>query len=154
MDRTKADSAAEYLMRVRSAYFRAQRLRTMALEQRRALGIVRGIDYSASQPHGNATDADGAMVRVIDAADRAKQRADDAEAEWSALCDEATAAAARMDDALEECILTMYYITPCGTWAEIAMANGYTYDGIMKVRVRALEHFHDVMPPTERIILN
>ena len=92
----KAEAAAEYLMGVRAAYFRAKRLRTMALEQRRALGIVRGIDYSASQPHGTATDADGAMVRAIDAADRARQRADEAEAEWSALCDDATAAASRM----------------------------------------------------------
>ena len=148
----KADAAAEYLMGVRAAYFRAKRLRTMALEQRRALGIVRGIDYSACQPHGNATDADGAMVRAIDAADRARQRADEAEAEWSALCDEATAAAARMEDALEECVLTMYYITPCGTWAEIAAANGYTYDGIMKVRARALASFHDVMPRSMRVV--
>ena len=97
------DEAAEYLMGVRAAYFRAQRLRTMALEQSRSLGIVRGVDYSASKPHGNATDADGAMLRAIDAADRASKRADEAEAEWSALCDEASAAAARMEDALEEC---------------------------------------------------
>ena len=46
--------------------------------------------------------------------------------------------------------LHLYYVDALDGWERVCVEMGYSYDGLMKLRRRALLHAYDVMPHTER----
>ena len=63
---------------------------------------------------------------------------------------DAAIALARMQDPTEALCLTLYYVDACDTWERVCVEMHYSYDGMMKLRRRALVHAYDVMPHIER----
>ena len=63
---------------------------------------------------------------------------------------QAARALSRMDDANEATCLQLYYVDAVRTWEMVCVNMNYSYDGMMKLRRRALLHAYEVMPHSER----
>lgn len=146
----KADTAAAYLRRVKADRAKADAMRLRLEERRMRLTDVKAVDYSAVRVSSAASDGSEKLAAMVDDLDELSAAWADALAGWNREVAEASAAALRMSSAAESSALMDYYIQPSGTWEEIASRMGYTYDGIMKVRQRALLSYYDVMPAHER----
>lgn len=70
--------------------------------------------------------------------------------EATARLKEAARALSQMGDPTEATCLHLYYVDALETWEHVCVRMHYTYDGMMKLRRRALLDAYDVMPHSER----
>ena len=142
-ERYKADRAAAYFKRVRSLSAKAAALRAEVDAQRAQADGLQGIDYAAMCGGGSPSpDAvPNAVIRLQGAVDAYC-------AELCALVDAQREAhdvihgAERPEYAAA---LSRYYLAG-ESWEEVCVAMGYTWDGMMKLRLRALSDAYDRMP--------
>ena len=112
----------------------------------RASGIV-GIDYSRDAV--STTPNDDGMVNAVESIRHAIR---DYALKLSELLDErkkASDALDHMNDYTEAKALRLRYIC-CMDWESVCVQMHYTYDGMMKLRRRALCSYWEVMPMAER----
>lgn len=142
------DQAEAWLSKVRKTVGYANHLEESAkLQYARADGL-KGIDYNAV--HVSST----LYVDGIPDAVAAHESLGDSLSAISEAAREKVDAAARaladMDDPTEAACLQLYYVDSLATWEHVCARMHYTYDGMMKLRRRALLHAYDVMPHFER----
>lgn len=144
----RIDQAAAWLSRVRRVAGYADYMESSADRQLELADNLRGIDYSAVRVSTSPT-ADA----IPDAVARHMELAEDFAAIASAARELQSAAAhalSRLPDPTEAECLQRYYVDRAKTWEHVCVAMGYTYDGLMKLRRRALLHAYDAMPHSER----
>lgn len=144
----RIDQAAAWLSKVRRVAGYADYMESSADRQLELADNLRGIDYSAVRVSTSPT-ADA----IPDAVARHMELAEDFAAIASAARELQSAAAhalSRLPDPTEAECLHRYYIDKAASWDEVGDAMGYTYDGMMKLRKRALLSAYDVMPHSER----
>ena len=143
----RAAQAHNYLERIRKMGEDCAALQAEVDDARdRASGLT-GIDYARDRVSTSATD-DG-MVNAVESIRRAIR---DYAVKLSELLDErkrASDAMNQMDDYTEARALRLRYIC-CMDWESVCVQMHYSYDGMMKLRRRALCSYWEVMPISER----
>lgn len=147
-ERYCTEQAEAWLVRVRKTTAYAKRLQEQAETILARADNLRGLDYSSERVQTSPTpDAiPDAVILADELGATLKGISDDARRRVS----DAALALSRMDDPTEALCLTMYYVDACDTWERVCVEMHYSYDGMMKLRRRALLHAYDVMPHTER----
>lgn len=146
-EKYRIEQANAWLSKVRKLVQYERAMRQAADVQYEMADGLRGIDYSRDQVATSATpDAiPNAVIAHEEAGDSLREIADSAK--------ERIAKAARaldsMDDPTEAAALTLYFLA-CRTWEQVCVSMRYTWDGMMKLRRRALLHAYDAMPHSER----
>ena len=142
------DQSEAWLSKVRKAVGYAARMDESAAEQYAKADNLKGIDYSAIRVQSSPS-PDAIPNAVADHEELAETyRAISENARKRAA--EAAMALAAMDDMTEAACLHLYYVDALETWEHVCVRMSYSYDGMMKLRRRALLHAYDVMPHTER----
>lgn len=146
--RYRISQASSWLERVRKLVGYRDSLEASAAAQLEAADNLRGMDYSAVhvQTSPTADAIPNAIIRHEEAADAFRAIADDAAARMV----QAARALAQMTDPNEARALHLYYVDALDGWERVCVEMGYSYDGMMKLRRRALLHAFDVMPHIER----
>ena len=148
------EQAEAWLAKVRKLVDMAARLEDSATAQLAAADNLKGIDYSAIRVQTSPT-ADAipnAIIKHEQMGATFKELSESA----TATVKEASKALASMDDPTEATCLQLYYIDdgennrPAESWEYVCVKMHYTYDGMMKLRRRAMLHAYAVMPHTER----
>ena len=142
------EQAEAWLAKVRKAVAYANQLEESAAAHFARADNLKGIDYSAVRVQSSqAADAiPRAVIAHIEAAEKLGELSEDARRR----VDEAASALALMDDATEASCLQLYYVDALDTWEHVCVRMHYSYDGMMKLRRRALVHAYAVMPHIER----
>lgn len=147
MQRYRVEQAHSYLERIRKLGEDCAALQAEADDARdRASGLT-GIDYSRDMV--SATPTDDAMVNAVTSIREAVRTYAVALAEYSDERMRASGAMNRMEDYTEARALRMRYLLGWD-WEKVCVKMHYTYDGMMKLRRRALCSYYDVMPHVER----
>lgn len=145
-ERYKYDQARAYLEHVRALSCRTQALRAEVEAQRELADGVRAMRYGEGGGGGAETD------RMAETVARLQDLVRGYCAELSAYVSEQQAAHERvglMDRPEHAQAITGYYLLG-RTWERVCVDMGYTWDGMMKLRRRAVAEFYDVMPPEWR----
>ncbi|MBQ9002146.1 MAG: hypothetical protein IJ087_09865 [Eggerthellaceae bacterium] len=143
----RIDQAHAYLERIRKMGDDCAALQQEVDDARDRASGVTGIDYARDVVSTSATDE--GMVNAVEAI-RAAVR--DYALKLAELLDErrhASDAMNAMDDYTEARALRLRYIC-CMDWESVCVEMHYTYDGMMKLRRRALFSYWEVMPIAER----
>lgn len=143
-DDWRVEQAHAYLERVRRMGADCAGLRRLVEDARANLGAVRGLDYSRGGG-GSKTAGDDAIVNEIAAVQESVQAYVTRLAEYEDERHRAAMAVDRMPDPTEARVLRLRYLLGW-KWENICVEVGYSYDGIMKLRRRALVSFYEVMP--------
>ena len=140
--------AEAWLEKVRKSVSYAQRLEESAAAQFALADGLRGMDYTRDRISTSPTpDAiPNAVAAHMEMGGSFAQIAEDARRRAV----EAAAALADMDDPTEATCLHLYYVDALETWEHVCVKMHYSYDGMMKLRRRAVLHAYDVMPHAER----
>ena len=140
--------AEAWLENVRKTVAYAASLEESAAAQYALADGLRGLDYSRVQVSTSPTpDAiPNAVARHVDMGDKYVEIAANARDRAAQAAD----ALDRMDDPTEATCLRLYYVDALETWEHVCVRMHYTYDGMMKLRRRAVLHAYDVMPHAER----
>lgn len=141
-ERYKYDQARAYLEHVRSLSCRTQALRGEVEAQRELADGVRAMGYGEG---GGGSAGDGRMAETVA---RLQELVDDYCAELSAYVSEQQEAHERvglMDRPEHAQAITGYYLLG-RTWERVRVDMGYTWEGMMSLRRRAVAAFYDVMP--------
>jgi hypothetical protein len=140
--------AEAWLEKVRKAVAYAARLEESAAAQYALADGLKAMDYSKVRVSTSATpDAiPNAVMNHMSMGESFQRIADDARARAT----EAAEAIAKLDDPTEAAALHLYYVDALETWEHVCVRMHYTYDGMMKLRRRAVLHAYDVMPHAER----
>ena len=116
---------------------------------------LRGIDYSRDMVATSPTP--DAIPNAIIRAEELGEIYDGIHESAAKRVAQVENALALMEDQMEARALSLYYMSfdedgrrMYDTWDKVAHRMGYTQDGIMKLRRRALLHAYDVMPHSER----
>ena len=143
----RIEQAHAYLERIRNMGDDCAALQEEVDDARERASGVTGIDYARDRVSTSASD-DG-MVNAIESIRHAIR---EYAVKLSELLDErkrASDAMDKMDDYTEAKALRLRYI--CGwKWGRVCTEMDYTWDGMMKLRRRALCSYWDVMPMSER----
>ena len=142
-DDWRVEQAHAYLERVRRMGADCAGLRRLVEDARANLGAVRGLDYSRGG--GTQTAGDDAIVNEIAAVQESVASYVAKLAEYEDERHRAAMAVDRMPDPTEARVLRLRYLLGW-KWENICVEVGYSYDGIMKLRRRALVSFYEVMP--------
>ena len=142
-DDWRVEQAHAYLERVRRMGADCAGLRRLVEDARANLGAVRGLDYSRGG--GSQTAGDDAIVNEIAAVQESVASYVAKLAEYEDERHRAAMAVDRMPDPTEARVLRLRYLLGW-KWENICVEVGYSYDGIMKLRRRALVSFYEVMP--------
>lgn len=143
-DDWRVEQAHAYLERVRRMGADCAGLRRLVEDARANLGAVRGLDYSRGGG-GSQTAGDDAIVNEIAAVQESVASYVTKLAEYEDERHRAAMAVDRMPDPTEARVLRLRYLLGW-KWENICVEVGYSYDGIMKLRRRALVSFYEVMP--------
>ena len=143
----RADQAHEWLERIRRAGESCAALREQVEDARYRAAGVRGIDYSSARV--SSSGGGDAMADAYASIQGAVASYAAALAAYEGERAEASAALGRMDDPTCARVLRLRYMLD-RRWEEICVEMNYTYDGMMKLRRRALAEFWDVMPRSRR----
>lgn len=139
----KVERAGSYLESIRRLGEDVAAQQALADAQRELADGVRGIDYSAlrvsTSPSGSQVE--DALERIQSAVAEYCTLA----AEYTDMRMEANRALCLMGDFTEARALRCRYLLGWD-WERICVEMRYTYDGMMKLRRRALCSFYDVMP--------
>ena len=144
LQRYRSEQAHAYLERIRKLGDDCAALQD---EVDDAYDRVGGIDYSRDDVMVSPNDE--AMVEAVESI---KQKIRDYVVKLAEYADErmrASDALMRMDDYTEAKALRLHYLLD-RDWEKVCVEMHYTYDGMMKLRRRALCSYYDVMPHTER----
>lgn len=144
----RIEQAEEWLDKVRKSVAYAVRMEESAAAQYALADNLRGMDYTRDHVKGSPSpDAiPNAVANHIDLGKAFAEISEDARRR----AEEAARALARMDDPTEAACLHLYYVDALETWEHVCVRMHYTYDGMMKLRRRAMLHAYDVMPHAER----
>ena len=148
MMRYRAGCSAEYLNGVRGMVVRMKSLTAAIAEQRAIAEGVKGIDYSRDMVKASPSDdhMPNSVQRLSDLVSQKERERDRYETEVAAAC--------RAIDKMSrpECAaaLEMHYIAGA-SWNDCAEELGYTKDGMMSLRNRALLDFYDLIPVPKKI---
>lgn len=143
-DDWRVEQAHAYLERVRRMGADCAGLRRLVEDARANLGAVRGLDYSRGGG-GTQTAGDDAIVNEIAAVQESVQAYVTRLAEYEDERHRAAMTVDRMPDPTEARVIRLRYLLGW-KWENICVEVGYSYDGIMKLRRRALVSFYEVMP--------
>lgn len=160
MQRTEAELTPEYerycieqaeawLSKVRKAAQCAKRLEEQAEAQYAAADNLKGIDYSEVRVQTSPTpDAiPNAVARIIEVGSKLAEISESAKR----YVREAADTIAAIDDVSEAACLRLYYVDALPAWGDVQARLGIkSYDGLMRLRRRALVHVYDAMPYRER----
>lgn len=142
-DRYKRAQASRWLEHVRRLGGKCRALQREVEEQRALASGLKGLDYSAPVVRSSAS-ADGtpeAVIRLLDVIEEYCT-------ELEGYVDEQHAAHAALNDMPDELgaeALKRHYL--CGqSWESCCVAMGYTWDGMMSLRKRAVLELYDHMP--------
>lgn len=141
-ERYKYDQARAYLEHVRSLSCRTQALRAEVEAQRELADGVRAMRYG--EGGGGSAEAD----RTADTVARLQELVACYCAELAEYVSEQQAAHERvrlMERPEHAQAITGRYLLG-RTWERVCVDMGYTWDGMMKLRRRAVTEFYDVMP--------
>lgn len=143
----RADQAHAYLERIRKMGEDCAALQQEVDDARERADGIKGIDYSRDRVDVSPTD-DGMLnaVELIRGAIR------EYAVKLAELLDERKAASDAlnaMEDFTEAKALRLRYIC-CRDWESVCVEMHYSWDGMMKLRRRALSSYWEVMPPSER----
>lgn len=146
-DRYKRAQAAQWLEYVRGLGKRIDGMSEQIEDKRqRAVGLASPAFDGMPKAHGSSPDAVPNAVILVD------ELIDDYLTAMSEYVSEqriASNAIARIESADEVLALTLYYL--CGrSWEQCCVRMDYSWDGMMKLRRRALLSAYDVMPPEWR----
>lgn len=143
----RAEQAHAYLERVRRAGESCAGLREMVDDARERASGLRGVDYSAVRVSTSPT-ADAVPDAVAHIQELVGAYASDLAA-YEGMRHEANMALLSMDDATLAKALRLRYL--CGwNWERVCVDMRYSWDGMMKLRRRALAEFWEVMPRDAR----
>ena len=142
-DDWRVEQAHAYLERVRRMGADCAGLRRLVEDARANLGAVRGLDYSRGG--GSQTAGDDAIVNEIAAVQESVASYVTKLAEYEDERHRAAMAVDRMPDPTEARVIRLRSLLGW-KWENICVEVGYSYDGIMKLRRRALVSFYEVMP--------
>lgn len=153
-ERYRRAQAARWLEHIRRLGTRVETLQDEIDAERDAASGLRAICYDG-MPKASASDGDALPNAVI----RIQERIAAFVEEMARYTDErgrAHDALSGMSDPLEHRALTYHYLFGC-SWEECCVRMRYSYDGMMKLRARALCSAYDFMPtewrdPMERAI--
>lgn len=143
----RIDQAHAYLERIRKLGDDCAALQQEVDDARERASGLTGIDYARDRVSTSAND-DGMVNAVVSI----RQAINDYTVKLSEFLDErkqASDALNRMDDYTEAKALRLRYIC-CMDWESVCVQMHYTYDGMMKLRRRALCSYWEVMPMAER----
>lgn len=143
----RAAQADAWLSDVLRMQKRAERLKIAAMEARDAMDGVRSL--SAGSCSRARTSGDSVMAELVA---RAKRAGDDyamAVADSSSCYDEVSRALDAMDEQVGALALALHYLS-LKPWREVAREVGYSYDGMMTLRRRALAELWEHMPKDRR----
>lgn len=146
-DRYKRTQAARWLEHVRRLGGKCRALQREVEEQRALASGVKGLDYSAPLVRSSAS-ADG----MPDAVARLFGVIDEYCSELAGYVDEQRAAHSALDAMADELgaeALKRHYLNR-QTWEECCVEMGYSWDGMMSLRKRAVLELYDHMPPEWR----
>lgn len=143
-DDWRVEQAHAYLERVRRMGADCAGLRRLVEDARANLGAVRGLDYSRGGG-GTQTAGDDAIVNEIAAVQESVQAYVTRLAEYEDERHRAAMTVDMMPDPTEARVIRLRYLLGW-KWENICVEVGYSYDGIMKLRRRALVSFYEVMP--------
>lgn len=143
-DDWRVEQAHAYLERVRRMGADCAGLRRLVEDARANLGAVRGLDYSRGGGVSQ-TAGDDAIVNEIAAVQESVQAYVTRLAEYEDERHRAAMTVDRMPDPTEARVIRLRYLLGW-KWENICVEVGYSYNGIMKLRRRALMSFYEVMP--------
>ncbi|MBR4687087.1 MAG: hypothetical protein IKP01_02135 [Bacteroidales bacterium] len=140
--------AEAWLAKVRKAVGYARALEESAASHLAMADGLKGIDYSRvsvsqSMYVDGIPDAVAAHLEAGESLAAVARSARDRVTEAARALD-------RMDDPTEATCLHLYYVDALESWEHVCVRMHYTYDGMMKLRRRAVLHAYDVMPHAER----
>lgn len=142
LERYRAAQVACWLESVRAAGARAESLRREVEALRGDMAFVKGVDYSRGG--GGQPDAD-AIPRAVE---RLQESVDRYALELASYAEMQADAHERLSlmrsPERSECLRRRYLLGQ--EWADVCEAMGYTRDGMMKLRRRALAEAWDVAP--------
>lgn len=141
-ERYKYDQARAYLEHVRALSCRTQALRAEVDAQRELADGVKAMRYG--EVGGGGADGD----RMAETVARLQELVRGYCAELSVYVSEQQAAHERvklMERPEHAQAITGYYLLG-RTWERVCVDMGYTWDGMMSLRRRAVSAFYDVMP--------
>lgn len=141
-DRYKYDQARAYLEHVRALSCRTQALRAEVEAQRELADGVRAMRFCEGGAGGAGDD------KMVEAVARLHELIADYAAELSEYVSEQRAAHERvrlMERPEHAQAITGYYLLG-RPWERVCADMGYTWDGMMSLRRRAVTAFYDVMP--------
>ena len=147
LQRYRADQAHAYLERIRRLGEGCAGMQALVDDARDRASGVRGIDYSRDRVQTSPTD--DAMVNAVD---EIRSRIRDyvaVLAEYEAERKRANDALTGMEDYTEAKALRLRYLLG-RDWEQVCVEMHYSYDGMMKLRRRALASYWEVMPACER----
>ena len=145
--RYRIEQAHDYLERIRKQGEDCAALQQEADDARERASGLTGIDYSRDQV--STTPTDDAMANAVE---RIREAVRAYVMALSAFTDErkrASDAMMGMADYTEARALRLRYLVGW-KWERICTEMDYTWDGMMKLRRRALLSYYDVMPHSER----
>lgn len=153
-ERYRRDQAARWLERIRRLGARVETMQREIDAEREAASGLKAICYDVT-PKPSASTGDALPNAVI----RIQERIAEYVEEMAAYTEErgrAHEALSGLPDPMEHRALTYHYLLGL-SWEECCVRMHYTYDGMMKLRARALSSAYDVMPhemrdPMERAI--
>ena len=140
--------AQAWLSKVRKTVGYAKRVQEQADAILARADNMRGKDYNAVSVQVSPTP--DAIPNAIIMADELGSTLSEISEDARRRVNEAAIALARMQDPTEALCLTLYYVDACDTWERVCVEMHYSYDGMMKLRRRALLSAYGVMPHTER----
>ena len=147
LQRYRIDQAHAYLERIRKMGEDCAGLQEQVDDAYSRASGVKGIDYSAIRVQTSVTD-DAMVNAVASIKDRIRDYAI-ALSEYEDMRHDAFKAIQKMDDFTDAKALRYRYL--CGwKWEKICTVMNYSWDGMMKIRRRALCSFYDFMPLSER----
>ena len=142
-DDWRVEQAHAYLERVRRMGADCAGLRRLVEDARANLGAVRGLDYSRGG--GSQTAGDDAIVNEIAAVQESVASYVAKLAEYEDERHRAAMAVDRMPDPTEARVIRLRYLLGW-KWERICTDTDYSWQGMMKLRRRALLGFYEVMP--------
>lgn len=144
----RAEQAESWLSKVRRLRLYRDSLERQALDQMELLDGLKGIDYS--RPSVTTSPYRDAIPDMIAARESAAENLRELARDASERMADAAVRLSRMADPTEALCLQLYYCEGVDTWERVCVTMSYSYDGMMKLRRRALAHAYAVMPHTER----
>lgn len=144
----RASQSAEYLETVRSKAIRIKSLVIAIVEQRALAEGLSGIDYSKDKVKTSPTDAhmSNAVCKLYELIDDKQATVDAYQADIQA----AYRAIDKMPSAECAAALEMHYIGGA-SWTHCGEVLGYTKQGMMRLRTRALSEFYEYIPAIKQV---